>query len=289
MLNSAVMLLMLAAFAAFAQTSSPARTPRNDAAAEGLGWKLAVQAWTFRDRTAVQAIETAACLGVKYIELYPGQSLSPSFKDAKIGPDLGPQGHTLLKDTLKASGVKALNFGVVNFTSDEPASRRIFEFAKGMGIETITCEPVDATAWDVASRLAAEFRIRLACHNHPKPSKYWNPDTVLESIKGRGDLVGCCADTGHWTRSGLNTVECLKKYQGKIISLHFKDIADGQDRPWGTGGSDAPAMLRELHRQSFKGVIAIEYEHGAGPELEANVAKCIAFFDEQARQIAGKK
>lgn len=289
MLYPAVMLLLCAAFAALAQPSTPARPARDDSAAERLGWKLAVQAWTFRDRTATEAVETAARLGVKYIELYPGQSLSPSMKEAKVGPDLTAQGRALLTDTLKSSGVTVLNFGVVNFASDEPASRRIFEFAKEMGIQTITCEPVDTAAWEVAARLAAEFKIRLACHNHPKPSKYWNPDTVLESIKGRGDLVGCCADTGHWTRSGLNTVECLKKYEGRIISLHFKDIADNQDRPWGTGQSDAPAMLRELHRQSFKGVIAIEYEHGAGPELEANVARCIEFFDNQARQIAGAK
>lgn len=285
----ALVLLLLAAFVAVAQPASPARTPRDDAAAEGLGWKLAVQAWTFRDRTATEAIQTAARLGVKYIELYPGQALSPSMKGSKVGPDLTPDGRAILKDTLNSSGVTVLNFGVVNFTSDEPASRRIFEFAKAMGIQTITCEPVDAAAWDVASRLAAEFKIRLACHNHPKPSKYWNPDTVLESIKGRGEYIGACADTGHWTRSGLSTVECLKKYEGKIISLHFKDITDNQDRPWGTGQSDAPGMLRELHRQSFKGVIAIEYEHGAGPELEANVARCIEFFDAQARQIAGAK
>jgi L-ribulose-5-phosphate 3-epimerase len=289
MLYPAVTLLLLALCAAVAQPSGPARTPRDDAAAESLGWKLAVQAWTFRDRTATEAVETAARLGVKYIELYPGQPLSPTMKGSKVGPDLPAEARVILKVLLESSRVQALNFGVVNFTSDEAASRRVFEFAREFGIQTITCEPVDAAAWDAAERLAREFNIRLACHNHPKPSKYWNPDTVLESIKDRGDLTGACADTGHWTRSGLNTVECLKKYEGKLISLHFKDIAQNQDRPWGTGESDAPGMLRELRRQSFKGVVAIEYEHGAGEELERNVARCIAFFDEQVREIAGRK
>ena len=36
-----------------------AKTARDDAAAERLGLRLSVQAWTFRDRTAFEAIDTA--------------------------------------------------------------------------------------------------------------------------------------------------------------------------------------------------------------------------------------
>jgi sugar phosphate isomerase/epimerase len=261
--------------------------PRDDTAAEKLGWKLSVQAWTFRDRTAFEAIDAAHALGVKYMEFYPGQSLSPEQKDAKVGPDLTAAQRDAFKAKLAASGVKAMNFGVVNFSSDAAAARKVFEFAKDMGLQTITCEPADKAAWDAVEKLTEEFHINAACHNHPKPTHYWDPEIVLEAIKHRSSRVGCCADTGHWSRSGLNTVECLKKYEGRIICLHFKDISKGEDRPWGTGDGNAAGMLRELHRQGFKGVISLEYESGAGKELEANAAKCVAFFDEQARAIGG--
>ncbi len=268
--------------------STLAQGPARDAAAaEKLGWKLSVQAWTFRDRTAFEAIDAARALGVKYMEFYPGQALSPDQKDAKVGPDLNAAQRAAFKAKLAASGIRAMNFGVVNFTSDAAAARKVFEFAKDMGLETITCEPADTAAWDAVEKLADEFKINAACHNHPKPSHYWNPDTVLEAIKGRGPRIGCCADTGHWPRSGLKPVECLKKYEGHIICLHFKDITNGEDRPWGTGDGDAAGMLRELHRQGFKCVISLEYESGAGKELEANAAKCVAFFDKTAREIAG--
>jgi hypothetical protein len=60
------------------QQGAPApAAPRDDAAAEKLGWRLGAQAWTFRDRTAFEAIATAHRLGLKYIELYPGQPLAP--------------------------------------------------------------------------------------------------------------------------------------------------------------------------------------------------------------------
>ena len=282
---------MLAAFAVIGLFTISQPAPRDDAAAESIGFRLGVQAWTFRDRTAFEAIDATRILGVKYIELYPGQSLSPDDKSALVGPALSSDQRDKLKAKLAASGVRAVNFGVVNFTADAAAARRVFEFGRDLGLETITCEPADVASWDIVERLAGEFRINAACHNHPKPSHYWNPDTVLEAIKGRGEgrtsgRVGCCADTGHWPRSGLMPVDCLKKYEGHIICLHFKDITNGEDRPWGTGDGDAAGMLRELHRQHFKGVISIEYETGTGKELEQNAARCVAFFDKTAREIA---
>src|SRR5689334_19391807 len=49
------------------EKSPPAAAARDDAAAEKLGWRLAVQAWTFRDRTAFEAIDAAKKLGIRYI------------------------------------------------------------------------------------------------------------------------------------------------------------------------------------------------------------------------------
>ncbi len=288
-----MLFIVLLSFAslAFAQPAEPPK-PRDDSAAEKLGWKLATQAWTFRDRTAFAAIQTAEELGLKYIELFPGQDLGKDYPGAKVGPEMNQEQRKELKKHLAKSNVKLMNFGVVNFTNDEAAARKIFDFAKEMGIETITCEPA-LDAWPLVEKLADEYKVNAACHDHPKPSTYWNPDTVLANIKGRSKRLGACADTGHWPRSGLNAVECLKKLEGRIISLHFKDIAPadstGKDQPWGTGANNAKGILEELHRQGFKGVISVEYETGAGPELEKNVAKCIAFFDATARELAASK
>ena len=119
----------------------------------------------------------------------------------------------------------------------------------------------------------------MAIHNHPKPSQYWNPDTVLEAVKGRTPLMGACADTGHWLRSGLDPVECLKKLDGRVICLHFKDLviedpktqnaapAAGKkksaamamhDVPWGIGVGDVKAQMAELKRQHFHGAFCVE-------------------------------
>ncbi|HLQ36225.1 MAG TPA: sugar phosphate isomerase/epimerase [Planctomycetota bacterium] len=284
--------VLAAAQQAAPPTAAPRPAPRDDSAAEQLGWRLALQAWTFRDRTAFEAIDTAAALGLKYIELYPGQRLGKDFADAKVAIDMPKEQLAALVQKLANAGIKVTNFGVVNIGKDEVAARKLFAFGKALGLETLSCEP-DLDAWDTVEKLCEEFKLNAACHDHPKPSTYWNPDTVLAAVKGRSKRLGACADTGHWPRSGLVAIDCLKQLEGRIISLHFKDIrpADnsGIDQPWGSGSNDARGMLTELRRQGFRGVIAIEYETGAGKELEANVARCIAFFDQVAAETVANK
>ena len=153
-----------------------------------------------------------------------------------------------VKKKLADADVKLLSFGVI--PSQEPGKyRKFFDFAKDMGIETIVAEP-EEDAFDALEKLCEEYQINLAIHDHPKPSHYWNLDTVLKVCKGRSKRIGACADTGHWMRSGLNPVECLKKLEGRIIEFHFKDInkaaPKAYDVPWGTGVCDVKGMLTEM-------------------------------------------
>ena len=75
-----------------------------------------------------------------------------------------------------------------------------------------------------------------------------------------------CGDLGHWARSGLDPVECLKQLEGHLISLHGKDLdesgnIDAQDVKVGSGVIDYSAVMKELKRQNFTGPIFIECEH----------------------------
>ena len=56
-----------------------------------------------------------------------------------------------------------------------------------------------------------------------------------------------CTDVGHWYRSGLVSLECLKKVEGYINSVHFKDLnLNKQDVPLDTGVFNASELLTEL-------------------------------------------
>jgi sugar phosphate isomerase/epimerase len=171
--------------------------------------------------------------------------------------------------------------------ADQKQARKIFEFCKEMGVTAIVAEP-PAPAFDMIEKLCDEYAINVTIHNHPGPkSGYWEPEKVLAACKGRGKRIGACCDTGHWVRSGLNVVECLKKLEGRILGFHLKDVIEkgkpeARDVPLGEGKADYAAVLKELKRQNYQGVLAIEYEHDS-PALKDDVAKCVAFVENTAK------
>lgn len=250
-------------------------------------WKLAIQAWSFNRYSFFEAVDKTVEVGLKYIEAYPGQKITSEAPQIIMGPALPPQERQKIKDKLQASGVKLIAFGVCDLPPDEAASRKIFEFAKDMGIEVLTSEP-PAEAMPLVDKLCNEYGIRVAIHNHPFPSKYWNPDAVLKACEGRSNMIGSCSDTGHWFRSKLVPVDCLKKLEGRIVSLHLKDIKEGHDVVWGQGECNVPELLKELKRQNFKGVFSIEYEYNWENSVP-EIAQCVAQFKEMEAKIAARQ
>ncbi len=251
------------------------------------GWRIGAQAYTFNRFSFFEAVDKVASLGLDWIEAYPGQQIRSDMPDAKMNYTMPEKHRQLVQEKLLDSGVRLVNYGVVRLPNEETECRKVFEFAKAMGIETIVSEPKEE-ALDLIDRLAQEYKINVALHNHPKPSIYWNPDKVLQIVKGRSERIGACADTGHWMRSGINPVEALKKLEGRIISLHIKDlnefgVREAHDVPWGTGQANFDGILEELHRQNFKGVFSIEYEHNWENNVP-EIRQCVAYFD----KVAGK-
>lgn len=279
------------------RTTVSAETP-----AEKLGWKLAVHSYTFQKFSIFDAIDKTSELGIKSMSI-SGTVMLPG-PDGKIARKstiaMTDEEAAAIKTRLKEKGVATtfVNMGVVHPTVDEAESRKIFEGAKKMGIDTLVAEPEThgkmeelGPVMDVVEKLAKEYNIKVAIHNHPNGPKsfYWNPDTVLAAVKGRSPLLGACADVGHWTRSGLDTVDCLKKLEGRVITLHFKDVKEAttksEDVPWGTGVSNVKGMMAELKRQHFQGYFCIEYENNSDSQMQ-ELALSVKFFNDTCAELA---
>jgi sugar phosphate isomerase/epimerase len=247
------------------------------------GFFIGCQAYTFNRFSVFEAIDKTVEAGGKVIEFYPGQKLSKDEPTVKWDHNASPETIQKVKAKLAASKITAVNYGVVQIPKDEAEARKIFEFAKALGLYAITTESVDAL--DTIEKLVKEYDIKVAFHDHPKQAnnpgyKMWDPNYVLSVIKDRDARIGSGADTGHWVRSGLNPVDCLRILKGRIISSHLKDLNEmgpgAHDVPYGAGVSDVPALLDELKAQGFAGNISIEYEYhweNSTPE----VGQCVGF------------
>ncbi len=260
--------------------------------AEKLGWRLGALFNCFRRPIFYEAIDKVASLGLRYIEGGSRPTLSKERPDVHLDQSMSQQLRKELKGRLADAGVKFVSYYSNKLSSNEEECRKEFEFAKDMGIETLVSEP-PPEALDIIEGLCDEYRINVAIHNHAPPSHYWNPETVLKVCKGRSKRIGACGDTGHWMRSTVNPVEAIEKLGSRIISFHFKDMnkygrLDAHEVPWGTGKGNIKGMMEEVHRQGIKPLFIMEY-HYHGPNLPAELAQCVEYFDKVAADLLAKR
>ena len=273
--------LSVASLLAFNKLSAEVKIP--DSCKQN-GFAIGCQAWTFKEFTVFEAIEKTAQAGGKVIELFPKQKYSA--EDAKLKFDHNATDEMIekVKAKLKEQNIVAVNYGVVEIPQDEAQARKVFEFAKKMGLRAVTTESEKSI--DVIEKLVKEYDVMIAFHDHPKrpndPNyKMWDPNHILALVKDRDQRIGACADIGHWVRSGLNPVECLEILKGRVVSSHLKDLTEfgkveAHDVPYGTGVSNIGAVLDEYKKIGFDGNISVEYEYNWQRSV-VDVAQCIGF------------
>jgi sugar phosphate isomerase/epimerase len=260
-----------------------------------LGWKVAIQCWTYNTLTLFEALDSVQSLGIHYVELLSYQKVSEDMPQ-KSGPDMDAATLEKLKAKLKETGITAIAIWVDPFPTDEVNLRKLFAWSKELGIETITTEPDpgNKVAMELTAKLSREYKIKIAVHNHPQKTddgsyKYWDPDFTLGVVKPYFPQIGMCTDIGHWYRSGLVPLECLKKVDGYINSVHFKDLnLNKQDVPLGTGILNASDLLVELKRQKFRGVLTLEYESWGSKQHE-ELVQCVEFLNESCIGLVNNK
>uniref|UniRef100_UPI0032175D82 sugar phosphate isomerase/epimerase family protein n=1 Tax=uncultured Draconibacterium sp. TaxID=1573823 RepID=UPI0032175D82 len=255
---------------------------------KNIDWKLGVQTYTFHRFTYQETIDKISEMGLKYAEIFYGQKLGEDI-DGVMDFNMGEPQQKQVLAYAKSKGVKLIASGVV-VCKEEAEWEQLFKFTKNMGIEIITCEP-EYKHLKYIDQLANKYKIDVAIHNHPKPSNYWNPEMFLKAVDNLSPRIGACADVGHWKRMGIDPVKGLSQYEGRLKSLHFKDIkkkVEGQteqhDVIWGTGICNIEGMLRELERQGFDGLFSIEYEHNWDNSVP-DIKKCIEVFEEQVKEL----
>jgi sugar phosphate isomerase/epimerase len=247
------------------------------------GFAIGCQSWTFNHFTTMEAIDRTAAAGGKIIEFASSQPFSRDKPGVIFDYNASDDMIAQVQARLKEKGVRAVNYGVVDIPADEAGARKIFEFAKKMGLYGITTESVGSI--DMIEKLVKEYDIHVGFHDHPKrPNdpgyRMWDPNYILSVVKGRDPRIGATADIGHWVRSGLVPVDCLKILSGHIMNVHMKDLNEkspgAHDVPWGQGVSDIPAVLDELKSQGFTGNIDVEYEYNWDDNVD-DAAQCIGF------------
>jgi sugar phosphate isomerase/epimerase len=226
---------------------------------------LGLQTWTCRNMNFDEVVDFAVKHGITHIQ----------FIAAHLDPN-GPKEESLRKKAiLDQKGLVAYSFGVNRTSMDKEANRKLFEFAKLMGIQVIIVEPRDLAEWDNLEELVKEYDIKLAIHNHGRGTVYGDPATVKQVLAKRDRRIGVCLDIGHVVGAGFDAAEVFRGYGDRVYDMHFKDKtvqkdANGKATPVdteiGEGDTKYPALFAEMKKAKWSGVMAMETDSKAFAE-----------------------
>jgi sugar phosphate isomerase/epimerase len=231
---------------------------------------VGIQMYSLRGYDVDTALRHAHDLGFEVIEMYPGQFPINSTDD-EIKSRLSQ---------FEGLGLRCLAHGVNRFTKDHDKNRAIFEFAKKAKIRNLSADP-DPDSFDSLDKLVAEFDIRIAIHNHGPKHRYNKVTDVLNAIRDHHQLIGACADLGHYIRSGENSVDVIRALKGRLYGVHLKDFAEMTDKTKGVilgkGHLDVGATFAALRAVDFPadGAVSLEYEENPKDPLE-DIRQCLA-------------
>jgi type 1 glutamine amidotransferase/sugar phosphate isomerase/epimerase len=260
-------------------------------AQEQLGWRLGIEAYTFHKYTLFEAIDKTAALGLPYLGGLSFQKVSAEIPK-NFDPQLTDEELKQIRLKLDAAGVRMLTYYFHAIPGDAEGCRRVFEFARKMGIETFLSEPAPE-ALDTIERFCDQYEIKVALHNHDQQGSphYWNPEGILKACQGRSPRIGACADLGYWMRSGIDPIEAVRTLKDRVLTLQIHDLNErtpaGHDVPWGSGAGQTEAFLQEIHRLGLQPTLfGLEYSHNWFESLP-EIAQSVQFFNRVSQELAG--
>ena len=250
------------------------------------GFTVGTQSYCFRNFNREQALKRTQELGLHYIEFF--QKHAPLNSDEK-------QIKAILK-MCKEYGVTPVAFGVQEFTKNHDNNKKVFDFAKALGIKYLSANPTP-DSFDSLDKLCEQYKIAIAIHPHGpigggKLHRWYSAEVIMKAVKDHHELIGSCLDTGHLIRAAqlgkkLDPADQVRVMGKRNFGMHLKDHDNKKHRDvvYGKGVLDVPAVLKALKEVKFKGWISIEYE--ANPENPSpDMKACLKVLQKAVKDLA---
>ena len=165
---------------------------------------------------------------------------------------------------LDRAGIRCVSYYTATIKEDQDLENAV-RFARLLGSSNVTGDATGSILNRIDRRFTQE-QLTFGIHNHyfkGEKFAYESPEDVLSALAGLSKTVGATADVGHFASCGHDPVDAVRKLGPRLILVHLKDIqavAGEVNVLLGTGISKISAVMQELHRQDFAGLVAVEYE-----------------------------
>ena len=217
---------------------------------------VGIGTYSYHNLTLDQMIVQLNALNVREIEMSRGEFMLMNHPTADLF-------HTA-RTKFDQAGIRCVSYYTATIKEDADLDNAI-RFAKILGVQNITGDATGTILNRIDQRLTQE-KLTFGIHNHyfkGEKFAYESPEDVLNALQGLSKTVGATADVGHFASCGHDPVDAVRKLAPRLKLVHLKDIqaAGGEVNVLlGKGISKISEVMKELHRQNFAGLVAVEYE-----------------------------
>lgn len=183
------------------------------------GWRIGVPAAAFRHLTFSEAAAKADALIVASIEGFNTQRLSAEIPK-NLTWTLAPGEVRAINNRLRDLNLKMPAYHVDAIPADAESRRRMFTFAKAVGVETIIANPDPASLADLDA-LASEIGVNLAVENRR------DPKALMDAMRDRSKRIGVAADLAGWAQNGIKPADGLALVKDRLLAVNLRAPAPG--------------------------------------------------------------
>jgi type 1 glutamine amidotransferase len=253
-----------------AQGSASVRVPAwrqlRTAVGSLLGWPVGVPLESFRQDTFFEAARKADALDVALIEGDSTQKVSTQIPK-NLDYRLAPGEINAVRDRMTLLNVRMPVYVTSAISDDEQIARKIFEFAKTLGVETLVVERTPA-ALQAIEKLADEYGVNVALTGSPR--------TVMGLVQGRGRRIGVYADLGKWMQEGVTPLEGIALVKDRLLAIRL------------SGRGAATPFFAELYRLGLKPSL-ITVDASGTPDIVADLSRALEAFEKAVQPVVAER
>lgn len=243
-----------------------------------LGWQVGVSLGSFRQDTFFEAARKAEALDLAAVEGDSTQKVSvqiPKNLDYKLAPG-EIEG---VRERMASLSLRMPVYVTPAIGEDDQTARKVFEFVKGLGVETLAVERTPH-ALAMLEKLADEYGINVAFLGSPK--------ALAESLQGRSRRLGVYADLGQWMQEGIAPADGIALVKDRLLVLRLSDRnalgKSGHTVSLGSGVAGIAALVAGMYTREAKPSL-ITVDTTGGPDVTADLLRSLQGFENAVRPV----
>jgi type 1 glutamine amidotransferase/sugar phosphate isomerase/epimerase len=242
-------------------------------------WNLAIPASDPGRASFLDTVVRADAAIVDFVEAANTQTVSRDMQKL-FNPSLSADEIAAIR--ARMGTVRLLTYRVERLEPDAASRRKLFEFGKTMGVDTIVVP--SNTALDGLDTLADEFSINVAVLADGA-----RPVRTMKALEGKGKRLGIGVDTGMWAQEGVAPRDALAVVKDKLLYVNLRDRSGrgtARNVPLGQGVGQLTEFFRELDRLNVR-PLAMTLDTAGVVNAPADLYKAVDAFEAAVQPAYG--